>query len=161
MEQKLCFECGGEIAAAAQVCQHCHTRIDGLQCPQCANHNRPQARLCGWCQTPLVEDATVLDIEPRRFAASVAGCLLIRLSFLPQTIAFETDRLIVTTPALFGLTRSNEILRFEKIAGFSHREGLIWDMITIETRGQSGAVLMALGKEDAGEIAELLRRINA
>ena len=161
MEEKLCFECGGDIPVAAQVCRHCHTRIDGLQCPQCANHNRPQARLCGWCHTVLVDETPTLAIERRHYAASVAGCLLIRLSFLPQTLTIETDRLIITTPALFGLTRSNEVLRFEKIAGFSHREGLVWDMITIESRGQSGATLMALGKDDAREIAELLRQINA
>lgn len=160
MDTKVCFECGSDIPRAAQVCCYCTSRVEGMQCPACAHYAPVGARVCGWCSASLQSREATLNIEPQTFSASVAGCLLLRFSFMPQTVRFDENGLSIRTPTLFGLIRSTEDIPPEKLAGFQHREGLIWDMITIETRGQSNATLLALDKEPAKGIAELLRQLN-
>lgn len=160
MDTKICSECGSDIPRPAHVCCYCTSRIEGIQCPACASYCPNEARLCRCCGSTLQTQASELDIEEETFAASTAGCLLLRFSLLPQTATFNKNGITVRTPAFFGLTRSTEDIPPEKVAGFQHREGLVWDAITIETRGQSNAMLLALDKEQAKEMAALLRRIN-
>jgi hypothetical protein len=49
---------------------------------------------------------------------------------------------------------------WEKVAGFSHRSGIFWDTISIETRGQTSADVTCLSQEDSKRIRGLLQDLE-
>lgn len=60
-----------------------------------------------------------------------------------------------------GLTARHEELPWEKVARFSHRSGLFWDAIAIETRGQTAATISCLSKRNAAKLKKLLHWLSA
>ncbi|EAQ69654.1 hypothetical protein SynRS9909_02092 [Synechococcus sp. RS9909] len=72
--------------------------------------------------------------------------LLLELSLNPQRALVEPDKLTLSTYSLFGLITRHEELSWEKVAGCSHRAGVVWDAITIETSGKIAATMTCLSK---------------
>ncbi len=73
---------------------------------------------------------------------------------------FSSEKIIIATPGFLGLTQNNEEILWEKIAGFQHKDGIFWDTIWIETRGQSSAQISGLLKADSSKIRGILQKLE-
>ncbi len=155
-----CPECYSEIDGRATVCRHCGERIKGTRCPACLAMNADGARLCRWCSTKLATASASRKLSAFTIKADAIGTLLVRQSFHPQVAAFTQDKIVITTYGLFGLTSSNEEIPWEKVAGFKHHSGLIWDQVQIETRGQSSAVISCLSRADGARIKQVMQGLE-
>lgn len=121
----------------ATVCHHCNASFEG------------------------VADATAMqNITAHTFVASRTGNTLLNFSLVPTRAYVSPEKLIVTHYRMFGLVSHNEEIPWNKVAGFAHRSGLIWDAISIETRGQSGTVIAPLPKPEALALKAVLQRLE-
>jgi hypothetical protein len=93
--------------------------------------------------------------------STILGTFLLRRSFRAQKAVFTKDKAVISTYGFFGLSRYDEEIPWEKVAGFLHKSGIFWDTISIETRGQSAAVIWGLRNTDAIRIKNLLQKIDA
>lgn len=100
------------------------------------------------------------DFEPFTVEASRAATVVQRGRFLPQTIYFTRDKIIISTPGPFNLSRQEEEIPWRKVAGFDYRSGIFWDRVTIETRGQSSSTMPCLAKPDGQRIRAVLRALE-
>ena len=157
---KRCTECFSVIPKEASVCRYCSTRIEGIKCPDCASYCRPEAKLCKWCGKTLKRPKALTLTKPLEIKSTFLGILLSKGSFLPQKSKFTKNKIIVSTPGFLGLTRNDEEIPWEKVAGFQHKDGIFWDAIWIETRGQTAASIWGLEKEDALRIKGLLQNLE-
>jgi len=159
METKTCPECLSEIPGPAQVCSQCGERIDGVRCEECQAMSPAEARKCRWCGNRL-RQAAQQHLEAFRVQASRLGTLLVRMSLFPQEARFSAEKIVIRSYGFLGLTSSDEEIPWEKVAGFAHRNGIIWDLVAIETRGQTQAVITCLTKEDSLRIREVLQGLE-
>ena len=160
-EAKTCFACLSEIPVEAEVCRACGTRVEGILCPECCNLCPEQARKCRCCGSSLIKPLQVLAHQQTLvIQADPLATLMLELSLNPQRVVVEADKLTITSFALFGLTSHSEELPWEKVAGFSHRSGVFWDAIAIETRGQTAATISCLSKRDARRIKQVLQALE-
>lgn len=160
-DAKTCFACLSEIPAEAEVCRACGTRVEGIQCQECLSFCPEQARKCQWCGSALIHRHQGLVLpQTLVIQADPVASLLLEWSFTPQRVVVESDKLAITTFALFGLTSHSEEMPWEKVAGFSHHSGLFWDSIAIETRGQTAARIGCLRKRDARRIKQVLQSLE-
>ena len=157
---KRCSECLSVIPKEASICRYCGTRIEGVKCPSCASFCKSEAKKCKWCGQALGKSRGLNLAKPLEIESTFFGILLSKGSFLPQRAKFSQDKIIVSTPGFFGLTRNDEQILWEKVAGFQHKDGIIWDTIWIETRGQTAASIWGLKKEDAVRIKTLLQKLE-
>lgn len=121
------------------------------------------AAVCHHCTASFaaVHTAAAMEnIPSRSFVANRLGNLLFNFSLVPTQAHTSPDKLVVTHYRLFGLVSSNEEIPWNKVAGFKHRSGLVWDAIAIETRGQSGALIAPLEKADARALKAVLQRLE-
>ena len=79
----------------------------------------------------------------------------------PQTISLTQEKIVISTPGPFNLTRKEEEIPWRKVAGFDYRSGIFWDQVTIETRGQSSSRMMCLAKADGARIRDVLQTLEA
>jgi hypothetical protein len=86
--------------------------------------------------------------------------LILRFRLLPQRIKFTTEKIIITTPGFFGLSKYHEEIPWHKVAGFDYRSGILWDQATIQTRGQTSASISCLNKNKGEEIRNLLQNLE-
>lgn len=160
-EAKICFACLSEIPVEAEVCRACGTRVEGIPCPECCSLCPEPARKCHCCGSSLQRpQQALLHQQTLIIQADPLATLLLELSLHPQRVVVEADKLTITSFALFGLTSHSEELPWEKVAGFSHRSGLLWDAIAIETRGQTSATISCLNKRDARRIKQVLQTLE-
>ena len=160
-DTKACWACLSTIPAAAQVCCACGTRIEGIQCRACMIFCPEGARLCHCCGSGIhSERRKPLLIEPLVIEADAVATLLLQFSLNPQRVLVEGEQITLTSFSFFGFAANHEQLPWEKVAGYSHRSGLIWDSITIETRGQTSAVVNCLSKRSARKLKGILQGIN-
>ena len=159
METRDCPECSSEIPKEAKVCRFCGERIEGIRCEECQALSPEGARKCRWCGTRLGM-ATERKLEAFDVQASFVGTLLTRLSFFPQRAFFTPEKIIIRTYGFLGLTSKDEEILWEKVAGFAHRNGIIWDMISIETRGQTPATIACLEKADSDRVRQVLQGLE-
>lgn len=159
---KTCPDCLSEIPAAAVVCAHCGERVEGKPCSACGARNWEQASLCRWCRQPFDAPRTtsVKAFEPFSVTAQPVPTLLQRGRFLPQTISLTQEKIVVSTPGPFNLSRKEEEIPWRKVAGFDYHSGIFWDQVTIETRGQSSSRIMCLAKADGARIRDVLRTLE-
>lgn len=121
------------------------------------------ASVCHHCTASFaaVNTAAAMEnIPSRSFVANRLGNLLFNFSLVPTRAYTSPDKLVVTHYRLFGLVSSDEEIPWNKVAGFKHRSGIIWDAIAIETRGQSGAWIAPLNKQDASALKAMLQRLE-
>jgi ribosomal protein L40E len=160
VESKECPECFAEIDHRATVCRHCGERIEGIQCLSCLARSPKGASVCRWCGGKLKTAK-----ERRKFAAfavraSVVGTALTQYSLFPQSASFSQEKIVITTYGFLGLTKSDEEIPWEKVAGFGHHSGYFWDSVWIETRGQSSATIGCLSRADGAHIRQVLRGLE-
>ena len=159
-EGKKCFECKGVIPKDASVCRHCGQRIVGVPCPDCASICKPEAKVCQWCGRKIKKRYNLKISEPIEVQSSFFGTLLTKFSLFPQECVFSDEKLLVRTFGFLALTKHEEEIPWEKVAGFQHKNGILWDTIWIETRGQSSACITALNKSDSMRMKVILQRLE-
>ncbi|WP_434779845.1 PH domain-containing protein [Neisseria sp. Ec49-e6-T10] len=157
---KNCPECCSQISQAAMVCPVCTQRIVGKSCPDCLTLSPQEAKVCRFCQHKFRAVNQKMSFKPFQVKADSLATLLIRWRFFPQKAEFNADKLIITSYGLFGLTSHDEEIPWEKVAGFTHHSGLFWDYISIETRGQSAAIINCLNKQNASRIRSVLQALE-
>lgn len=161
METKKCSECKSDIAQDAIVCPVCHERIDGVACSACASFNKKEARICKWCGTSLSPSETIsLDFDAFETRGEFLPTLLLAATFLPQKCFMSTEKIVISTPHAFGLAVTTEEVLWNKITGFQHHSGIMWDHIAIETRGQTKNQIANLSKENAQKIVAILQKLQ-
>jgi ribosomal protein L40E len=158
---KNCPDCLSEIPDAATFCRFCGERVEGKPCAHCGARNWPEAVVCRWCGHQYGPARRhVLPFEPFEVSGRALPTLLQRGRFLPQTIRLTPEKIVISTPGPFNLSRKEEEIPWNKIAGFDYRSGLFWDQVTIETRGQSSNRMPCLAKEDAQRIRHVLQDLE-
>jgi ribosomal protein L40E len=159
---KTCPDCLSEIPDAATFCRFCGERVEGRGCGGCGTRNWPDATRCRWCGETFEARARsdVRQIEPFAVTAKLLPTVLQRGRFLPQTISLTPEKIVISTPGAFNLSRKEEEIPWRKVAGFDYRSGIFWDQVTIETRGQSASRMSCLDKADGQRIRQLLQELE-
>jgi len=159
---KSCPDCLSEIPDQATFCRYCGERVEGKGCASCGARNWPEAKMCRWCahafEVTVKSDAR--PIEPFAVTAKLLPTILQRGRFLPQTISLTQEKIVISTPGAFNLSRKDEEIPWRKIAGFDYHSGIFWDQVTIETRGQSSSVMACLDKADGERIRQVLQELE-
>ena len=172
-EFKHCSACLTRIPMEAEVCRACGTRLEGIQCEACRSFCPREATLCRHCGSSLEgsnrlgrssmpgdRSDALAGLSTMVIEADLLPTLLLELSLNPQRVVVQPEKLTISSYSLFGLTARHEELPWEKVAGFSHRSGLFWDAIAIETRGQTAATISCLSKRKAGKLKRLLQSLE-
>ena len=68
-----------------------------------------------------------------------------------------SGKIVITTYGFLALTSSAEEILWEKVVAFSHRSGLFWDVISIETHGQTAATITDLSRDNSKKIGDVLQ----
>ena len=77
-------------------------------------------------------------------------------------LAEETDeKIVISTPGIFNLSKQEEEIPWRKVAGFDYRSGIFWDQVTVETRGQSASQMPCLAKSDGKRIRQVLQTLES
>lgn len=157
---KNCPDCLSEIPDEAVVCRSCGERVEGKPCPDCGTRCWDEASKCRWCGHQFA----VPQAGPEFQAFSVSGRLLPTIlqrgRFLVQTIVLSPEKIVISTPGIFGLSTHEEEIPWKKVAGFDYRSGIFWDMARIETRGQSSSAMPCLAKSDGIRIRNILQQLE-
>lgn len=151
-----CPFCKSTNAEGATVCAHCTRQIQGKTCSQCAEVVLEAAVVCRYCSHPFTSTAQAVDVEPFSITADFFGTLVRNGRLLTQSVEVSPEKLVITTPGWLGLSQSEEEIPWNKIAGYNYHSGLMWDAITVETRGQTANRISPLTKQDAQRIREVL-----
>ncbi len=157
---KTCPDCMGDIPDEATFCRHCGERVQGKRCSDCGTRCWDEARKCRECGHEFQAAATGPEFEPFSVEAEMLATLLLRFRFLRQRIQFTREKIVVSTPGVFNLSTRDEEIPWKKVAGFDYRSGIFWDMVRIETRGQSSTVIPCLRKQDGARIRAVLQQLE-
>ncbi len=158
---KTCPDCLSEIPEAATFCRFCGERVEGKECPQCGVRNWSDAAVCRWCGHRYAASRQRLrQFESFEVTARSLPTFLQRGRFLPQTIRLTPEKIVIRTPGPFNLSRKEEEIPWNKVAGFDYRSGIFWDQVTIETRGQSSSRMTCLAKSDGQRIRQVLQALE-
>jgi len=157
---KSCPDCLSEILEEAAVCRHCGERVKGERCPDCGSLCRPEARKCRWCGHEFRAAGARMDFQPFSVKAALLPTILQRGRFLCQSIRLTREKIVISTPGIFALSRREEEIPWKKVAGFDYRSGIFWDSITIETRGQFPSTMPCLAKRDGKRIRQVLQQLE-
>jgi hypothetical protein len=155
---KKCPECLSNIEQDADVCRFCGYRVTGVKCGKCASMCRPEAKVCRWCGEPFVTKATSKLDKDVEIKASFLGTLYLTRSFYPQYITFKKDSVIIVTFGFLMMSKKEQKLDWDAIAGASLKGGIIWDIVTINMKDGSSAVLNAIRHSDSAFIMDLFKK---
>lgn len=159
--QKTCPDCLSEIPGEAAFCRFCGERVEGKPCPGCGSRNWDEAGVCRWCGQRFEEARKRIGFAPFQVTARLLPTFLQRGRLLPQTIRLTQEKILILTPGIFNLSRQEEEIPWQKVAGFDYRSGIIWDQVKIETRGQSSSTMPCLSKADGSRIREVLQTLES
>lgn len=157
---KTCPECLGEVAAAAKICRHCGRRIEGRRCPECAEMADERATKCPCCGHNFARQQRIAEVEPFSAKAALLPTILLRGRLIPQEIQLTPEKILIQTHGFFWLSRTDEEIPWEKIAGYHYHSGWFWDSVEIQTRGQKANEMGCLPKQQGMKIKELLERMK-
>ena len=157
---KSCPECLGDVPEEASVCRHCGKRIVGKQCPECAETAAEIATKCPQCGHNFARHERIARIEPFSAKAALLPTILMRGRFIPQEINLTPEKILIQTHGLFWLSRTDEEIPWEKIAGYHYHSGWFWDSVEIQTRGQKANQMTCLRKAEGARIKEMLERMK-
>ena len=132
---KSCPECLSDVPENAQVCHACGRRIVGKECPDCREVSKETARRCPHCGHDFERKEKIATIEPFTARASLLATLLIRRRLIPEEIFLTPEKIVIQTWGFFWISRSDEDIPWEKIAGYHYHAGWFWDSLEIQTRG--------------------------
>jgi len=157
---KTCPECCSEIADAAEVCPACTRRVVGKRCPECAEVSREEALKCALCGHSFARQRKVAAVEKFHAKGELLPTIFIRGRLIPQEIELDSEKILITTWGVFWLSRTDEEIPWEKIAGYHYRSGLFWDSVEIQTRGQKANTMGCLRKADGKRVKEILEQMK-
>lgn len=155
-----CPECLSEMNEEAAVCGRCTRRIKGQKCSACGEFSRPESKVCIHCRSNLSKQRILEVFETMSLKASVPGSLFNRGRFIPQRIRLTPKMVVIETYGAFWLSRHDEEIPWENIAGYDFQRGIFWDSLVIETRGQTTNEITCLKKSQSKKIRrvfELMR----
>lgn len=157
---KICPDCKSEVPDDAQICRCCGERIEGKRCPRCQSVCKEESIVCRWCHYAFQPIGKVVELEPFSIKAQRFPTIAFRFRLLPQELHFSTDKVTVTTPGLFYLWVKEEEIPWHKVAGFKYRDGIFWDTVHVETRGQSASEVKGLRKHDGAVVRAILQQLE-
>jgi hypothetical protein len=157
---KPCPECLAEVPDEAKVCRHCTRRIIGKACPECAEVAADEATRCPCCGHNFARQERISTVEPFSAKAALLPTLLIRGRLIPQEIHLTPEKILIQTYGFFWLSRTDEEIPWEKIAGYHYHSGWFWDQVEIQTRGQKANHMTCLPKQYGTRIKEILERMK-
>lgn len=117
-----------------------------VKCPHCAHNFARQAR--------------VAAVEPFSAKAALLGTILVRGRLIPQEIHLTPEKILIQTHGFFWLSRTDEEIPWEKIAGYHYHSGWFWDSVEIQTRGQKANQMGCLPKTQGERIKQILERMK-
>ncbi len=157
---KTCPECLSEVPDEASVCHACGQRIVGKECPECSETSKVAAKKCPYCGHNFVRMTRIASIEPYTAKASLLPTILFRWRLIPQEIHLTPEKIIIQTWGFVWLSRWDEDIPWEKIAGYHYHSGWFWDSLEIQTRGQTANTIRYLLKPDGLRIKEILEQMK-
>lgn len=158
---KTCSECHSNIPEAATVCSYCISAVEGKECPDCLTSCKKEAAVCRWCNFRFMEKEPSkgkirTDFKPFMIKAEPLPSFLFLFKLKQQEIRFYRDRIEIITPGFLGLSMTSEEIPWDKVGGYNYRNGLIWDGLSIETRGQSAGNFYYFAKDYEEDIRNVL-----
>jgi RNA polymerase subunit RPABC4/transcription elongation factor Spt4 len=157
---KNCPDCFADIADGAEVCRACGNRVVGKRCPDCAELVRDAAKKCPHCSHSFAREQKIATVEAFSAKADLLPTILLRGRLIPQEIHLSSEKIVIQTWGLFWLSRTDEDIPWEKIAGYHYHSGLLWDSVEIQTRGQKANSIGCLPKASGARIKEILERMK-
>lgn len=155
-----CEECGSEALEGATRCSRCGEVVGGKECPDCLSRVKAEARVCRWCGHRFRSPELQVHVEPRRIQAKIVPSFFFRGRFIPQEVEITEEKLVVKAPGLFWLWNNETEIPWNKVSGFGYRDGIIWDRLTVETRGQESETVHGLAKTAGQEIRTILQSLE-
>jgi hypothetical protein len=155
-----CPHCLTALKPGANVCAACGLIARGKACPDCAEVVRAAAHKCRYCGHSFAREARIADFEQFSARADLLATLLIRGRLIPQQIHLSPEKITIQSWGLFGLSRTDEDIPWEKIAGFHYHAGWFWDAVEIQTRGQRANWIGCLRKAEGARVKELLEQMK-
>lgn len=155
-----CPHCATDVSAAASVCPACTRELAGKRCPDCAELVRLAASKCRYCGHSFAREARIADFEQFSARAELLPTLLIRGRLIPQQIHVSPEKITIQSWGLFGFSRTDDDIPWEKVAGFHYHAGWFWDAVEIQTRGQRANWISCMRKADGERVKELLERMK-
>lgn len=157
---KNCSECLSDMPEGAEVCRSCGTRVVGKPCPDCAELSKGAARKCPHCGHSFAREEKIAAVEAYTAKAELLPTLLLRGRLIPQEIHLSPEKIVIQTWGYFWLSRTDEEIPWEKIAGYHYHAGLFWDSVDIQTRGQKANGIGCLPKSSGTKVKEILERMK-
>lgn len=157
---KNCPECLSELADEAQACRFCGRRVSGKTCPDCAELARFEATKCPHCGHNFARQERIATVEPFSAKAALLPTILMRGRLIPQEIHLTPEKILIQTYGFFWLSRTDEDIPWEKIAGYHYHSGWFWDNVEIQTRGQKANHMTCLPKSQGLKIKQILERMK-
>lgn len=157
---KNCPECLGEMPDAAEVCVSCGNRVVGKPCPDCAELARHTAKKCPHCGHSFAREQKIATVAAYTAKAAQLPTMLMRIRLIPQEIHLSPEKIVIQTWGLFWLSRTDEEIPWEKIAGYHYHAGLFWDSVEIQMRGQKANSIGCLPKSSGLKVKEILERMK-
>ncbi|MES2933511.1 MAG: hypothetical protein V4805_08500 [Pseudomonadota bacterium] len=157
---KNCPECLIKMPIEAEVCHACTRRVVGKSCSECAELSKFTAKKCHHCGHSFEREEKIASVEAFTAKASLLPTVLIRGRMIPQEIHLSAEKIVIQTWGIFWLSRTDEEIPWEKIAGYHYHAGLFWDSVEIQTRGQKANSIGCLPKSDGLRIKEILERMK-
>ena len=151
-----CPHCLSVTPEGATVCAACGRYLAGKHCPDCMETVPAEAGKCRYCGHSFAREARLADFEPFSARADLLPTLLVRGRLIPQQIHLSPAKIAIQTWGLFGFSRTDEDIPWEKVAGFHYHAGWFWDAVEIQTRGQRANWIGCLRKTDGQRIKALL-----
>lgn len=159
-----CTYCKLEIPDDSIKCAHCQEYINGDICTQCKSTIPKGAFICKYCnfKTSTESAKSIQSIKmPHLFLkGSRIPSVLFRFRLLPHEVNTDDDKITIHTPGIFRLWCNSDEIPWNKIAGFRYRNGIIWDKIEIETRGQKPSTIIGLSKTNGSRIRKALQSLE-
>lgn len=157
---KTCPECLSDLAEGAQVCRSCSRRVSGKPCPECAELSKPAAKKCAHCGHSFAREEKIAAVEDYVAKAELLPTFIFRGRLIPQEIELSSEKIVISTWGFLRLSRTDEDIPWEKIAGYHYHAGLFWDSVEIQTRGQKANAIGCLPKSCGKRIKDILERMK-
>ena len=155
-----CKYCQTEIPKNSIKCYQCSEYTSGIQCTECQSSIPDKAKICKFCGNRVNHSDCHTNRDPLHLKAKLLPTFLFRFRFLPHEISSDSEKIVITTPGTFRLWENSDEIPWNKVAGFNYRDGIFWDRIEIETRGQMPSSIIGIGKEDGATIRTILQGLE-
>lgn len=157
---KTCPECRSEAHDEASVCCQCGRRIVGKRCPECAEMAAQEATKCPCCGHNFARHQRIASFEAFSAKADLLPTIFQRGRLIPQEIHLTPEKILIQTYGFLWLSRTDEEIPWEKIAGYHYHSGWFWDSVEIQTRGQKANQMTCLPKHQGAKIKEILESMK-